>query len=75
MLGDIIDIAGKVIGGGKSPADVANEAQKQALADQAELLNIQAKYQRDKAALDLVSNLLNSSHQSTEEIANKIGRS
>ena len=45
------------------------------LADQAQMLALQEQYQSKKAALDLVSNILNSDHQSKEQIAQKLGDS
>ena len=82
MIGPLISAAAGAIGGlfgggggGGDPIGQLQAAQDKALQDQARMLALQADYQSKKAALDLVSSVLNSDHQSKEQIAQKLSDS
>ena len=82
-MGALLGIAGSLLGGvlggggsgGGDPIGALSSQMNKSLADQAQMLALQEQYQSKKAALDLVSNILNSDHQSKEQIAQKLGDS
>ena len=74
LLGGVLGGGGSG-GGGGNPIGALSAQMNKSLQEQAQMLALQQEYQSKKAALDLVSNILNSDHQSKEQIAQKLGDS